>query len=70
MSEYGRVDWDAAVAMPLVRIFALNAVAGVRRGMVAKAPTYGERRLLDDLVALGPSAPRLNVTKRSKGRKP
>jgi len=56
MHEYGAYTWEQAVAMPLVRVFALQAVAAVRHGMVAAAPSYGERARIDALNAAGAAA--------------
>lgn len=50
MHEYG-YDWDAAVRIPLARLFSCRALAEVMRaGRVPCVPSYGEKAYIDSLT--------------------
>lgn len=50
MHEYG-YDWDAAVRIPLARLFSCRALAEVMRaGRIPCAPSYGEKAYIDAMA--------------------
>jgi hypothetical protein len=67
MHEYQAHDWERAVSIPLVRVFALQCVAGIRHGLKPKAPSYGERDHIDKLIGAAQTAgSSMKITKRKK----
>ena len=67
MKTYGAIDWDKAMAMPLVRAWALYAMAQVFDGLAPAAPPYGQRARLDAMTEYLEAGGQIDLPKISRG---